>query len=183
MKLLHQLAILAVISSSAVTLCSAQSLGDVARQEKSRKASSPAAKRPTVTNDDLGSRSEESAKPPEAPAEKDATTSAPKSDTAKLRNATAAEFKVKIKERKQRVSDVEAHIKDLQREMDRWKTSNCLYVRYADNPYKNACDVPQKLTAEYERSKTQLEKSRAALEALQEEARRSGFGTSVYDPD
>ncbi len=179
MKLLCRIAVFAVIASLAATIANSQSLGDVARQEKVKKNSSPAAKRPTVTNDDIPSAPEGTTS--DAAAEDNVANPPHKTGTPKSREAAAAQFKARIKQQKQRVSLLEVHVKDLQKAMDRWKTSDCTHVLRGDG--SNACDRLQKLTDEYDRSQSQLDKARAALSVLQDDARRAGFGVQVYDPD
>ena len=53
----------------------------------------------------------------------------------------------------------------------------------ATNPYKEWCEEPEELLAELDKTEEELQKERLALEALQEEARRMGYGSAFYDPD
>ncbi len=180
MKPVRYVASLALMFACTASISGAQSLGDVARQEKSRKSASPAAKR-VVTNDDITSSAEPK---PAAPAAHNAAKPADyKPSTAESRNAVAAELKVKIKQQKVKVNVLELQVKQLQQRLDRWKTSDCTYTYHPENPYGNACDVPQKLTAAYDQAKAELQQAHSALEQMQDKARRLGFGVQVYDPD
>jgi hypothetical protein len=134
MKLLRLLAVLAAFASFSAMIGYAQSLGDVAREQKSRKATSPVSKRPPVTNDDLAPVSPDgangfAAKEPAAPAHP--------TGTASSRNDAAAEFKAKVIAQKQRVNILELQMKELPTKMDRWKTSDCTQVYHPGDPYGN----------------------------------------------
>ncbi len=181
MKRMLAIAMATVAAIECVAVCRAQSLGEVARQEKSRKtASPPTAKRPVVTNDEIGPADQE---PAETNPDSGAKKVTPKPSTAESREAVAAQLSAKIKQQKVKVNVLEVQAKQLREKLERWKTSDCTYTYHPNNPYGNACDVPQELSAAYDQTKTQLEQAHAALEQMQDRVRRQGFGVKVYDPD
>lgn len=184
MKAFRPILALAVISCWIVPICAAQSLGDAARQQKQKKASSPtpAKVKHVITNEDIGSQSQSTdsgAKP-----ETGKTGKNPEQESASASDSNAPsgpELQARIKEHRQRIAQVEAYMKDLQQQMEPWKTSDCTHILHAGTS-QNTCDIPQKLTADYEKAKGQLQEEKTSLEATQEQARRLGYGNSFYDP-
>ena len=171
-----------VLCCLSASLGIAQSLGDLARQQQDKKGTQSKA-RHVITDDDLKSPSS----PPASSSgssdslKKDKAPSPQSSASADASARSAAELQARIKDQKQRIADVEAYMKDIEKQMEPWKTSDCTHIVYTDSQ-RNACDQPQKLTAEYERAKQRLKTEQANLEDIQEQARRLGYGNSFYDP-
>jgi hypothetical protein len=165
----------------------AQSLGDVARQERAQKK--PAAtSRHVITEDKIPARPQNKALG--ASGQQADSKSKPKADDAAQDQDrddhhphSANEIQASIKQQKNTMLTLMARIDTLQRRLDAWKTSDCTQVRYIDAPNQNPCDEPPKIRAALGVARSQLEKEQATLEAMQEEARRLGYGNSVYDPD
>ena len=167
-----------LISCAGATLCCAQSLGELARQQQQRKFSSSQSKaRHVITDDDIRSSSSTSTTASTAP-KSAAQQSRPSADEDAQ---SAAELQARIKAQKQHILDIQASMKDLQQQMEPWKTSDCTHILYSDTQ-RNACDIPQRLTSDYEKAKAQLKAEQTKLEEIQEEARRLGYGSSFYDP-
>ena len=163
-----------------VLSCSAQSLGDAAREQQASKKSSSSAPKRVITNDDLHSGehlTEASAKP----AVKSGNGAKSESAGASAEHLSADEVKAGIKAQRQKIAQLEAQMDDLQKEMEPWKGSDCTHVVRPDN--SNTCDIPQKLTAELDRTKGQLDQEKKNLQSMQEDARQWGYANSVYDPN
>jgi len=176
---LQFLAITLILCSSAST-CAAQSLGEVARQQQQKKSPGGQSKsRYVLTDDDMKSSSTSSTASSDQ--KKDKKPLQQTGESAGPNTPSAAELQAAIKTERQRIGEIEAFMKDLQEKLDKWKTSDCTHVVYAGTG-KNTCDLPPRLTAEYERAKSQLKTEQSNLEELQEGARRLGYGNSVYDP-
>lgn len=173
-----------LIACSSANLCGAQSLGDVARQEQQKKGAGARPKSHHVLTDDDMEQTATSSKSPSSASSgqsKDKKSPREPGDSADAMKPSAAELEERIKEQKQLIQDIEASMKEIQDKLDAWKTSDCTHVVYAGTG-KNTCDLPPRLTVEYERAKSQLKTEQADLEEMQEEARRMGYGNSVYDP-
>lgn len=176
---LQFLAITLILCSSA-SFCRAQSLGEVARQQQQKKSLGGQPKpRYVLTDDDMKPSSTSSTATSDQ--KKNKKLSQQPEESNDPNTPSVAALQKKIKEQKQLISEIEALMKDIQERLDKWKTSDCTHVVYAGTG-KNTCDLPPRLSAEYERAKSQLETEQANLEEMQEEARRLGYGNSVYDP-
>jgi hypothetical protein len=195
----------ALATAILATACVAQSLGEVARQQRARKKPADTQRR-VITEEELRSSTSkeavaaaESSTNVEAKEMKESSpTPASKDDT-----ATAAELQAKIRAQKKKVRELEARVQEIEKKLAARETlrnlqvyqhvlnaewwnnagacdlSNALY----SNPYKEWCEEPAKLNAELEEKKPELEKERFTLEAMQEQARRQGYGSAFYDPD
>src|SRR5262249_36902124 len=153
------LAITLIMCSNA-WLCGAQSLGEVARQQQQKKSSGGQSKpRYMLTDDDMKSWS---STPSTATSDqkKDKNLSQPTGESGDPNPLSAAELQERIKEQKHLISEIEALMKDVQEKLDKWKTSDCTHVVYAGTG-KNTCDLPPRLTAEYERAESQLKTEQA----------------------
>jgi hypothetical protein len=189
--------------------CSAQSLGEVARRERARKQRPPAQKR-VITDSDLPARSTSKRSPAATDSfpESASKPGEPKpAEAAKDSKQSAAALEAKIKAQKQKVRELEAHIADVQKRLDAHKSPGGTVTvtmppvlvqpggigfnwgpcatsdAIANNPYKEWCEEPAKLTADLEKSQAELKTEQLTLEALQEQARQQGFGNAFYDPE
>ena len=163
-----------------VLSCSAQSLGDAAREQQVLKKSNSSASKHLITNDDLHS-GEHFTQDRAKPAVKTGDAAESKSAGASTDHLSADEVKAGIKAQRQKITQLEAQMDDLQKEMEAWKGSDCTHVLRPDN--SNTCDIPQKLTAELDRTKGQLDQEKKNLKSMQEDARQMGYANSVYDPN
>jgi hypothetical protein len=172
-----------LILCSGTMLCRAQSLGEVARQQQQKKTVPTQPKpRHIIPDDDLKSSSGSSPGSPTSNGEnKNKKSAHDQLESTDSNASSAAEIQERIKEQKQLIGEIQGSIKDIQEQLEQWKTSDCTHVVYAGTS-KNTCDLPPKLTAELERTKSQLKTEQANLEEMQEEARHLGYGNSVYDP-
>lgn len=163
-----------------VLSCSAQSLGEAAREQQALKKSSSSASKHVITNDDVHS-GEHLTGASTKPAVKSGNSVASEPAGASADHPSAEEVKAGVKAQRQKIAQLDARMDDLQKEMETWKGSDCTHVLRPDN--SNTCDIPQRLTAELDRTKGQLDQEKKNLESMQENARQMGYANSVYDPN
>jgi len=187
MRVPLQLGLTTLIATLTVAgaLAQSQPLGDVARQQQLGKQQS-AGPQHVITNEDLPQAA------PPSPAETKST------DTAKAEKNAAnkadelsdpSDVRGKISAQKQKVEELEAKIAADQRQLAKHDRVDigvhilpyCIMPDYVQEQrgYKDWCDEPAKLQAEIDDLQKQLESERVTLNAMQEEARRQGFGNSV----
>lgn len=188
----------ALLCSAAAASCLAQSLGDVARQERERKShiSAPAH---VYTNDEIPSR------PPGDSAWSQASASSEGApSTGAPAKPSADEVRAKVRKQQQKVHDLEARLADIQRQLDQRASVGMVttpgfvmfpsmsppgYCTMIDAMYaasaadRDWCDQGVRLLQEQDEVQARLQKEQSALEDLQEQARRMGFRSAVYDPD
>lgn len=182
MKSLLQIAIFLLISLWCLNSCTAQSLGDAARQQQAQKKSAPAKTKHVITNDDIASGvkpTDSSAKPS---VKKGSSVTSDSGAATDADRPSAPEIQANIKEQRQKIREMEAQMKEIEKELETWKTSDCTHVLHA-NTSINACDEVQRLNSEHEAVKAQLEQEKKNLTDMQEEARKMGYANSVYDPN
>jgi hypothetical protein len=150
----------------------AQSLGDVARQQRQKAAKDPQAPHKVVTNDEIPESPDASA------SSSDDTAATPDSSAPSASPAgkkTAEQWKAEIQVRKARIAA-------LQSQADKLNGS----VHFVEaNRYYNGVQYNQyqlKKQQEAQRLQKQLETEKKALGDAQEAARKDGFGSVVYDP-
>ena len=149
-----------------------QSLGDVAREQRQKQAQKPAAPHKVVTDDDM----------PSHPAEADdsaAKTSSPSSAVEHPpinSSSNGAQLKAAFSAQKQKIRNFEQQLNDLRAS-----------VHYVEaNQYSNGVQYNQaqlRKQQEAGRAQKQLDEAKKNLQAMQDAARKAGFGSSVYDPD
>ena len=161
------------------TLAAAQSLGEVARQNRLKKA--PAAHRVVSDEDTPAAGKPDDPAAQKADSKADSPQSADSTDQEKPKAKSAQQVRNGILAQRRKISSVEEQVADLHERIDQWKGSNCTMVLYPDG--SNACDELPQLKATDNRLKSQLAREHAKLDALQEEGRRLGYGNSVYDPE
>lgn len=182
MNLHRQIAWMALISISSLSCCVAQSLGDIARQQQDAKKSSTSQPKHVITNDDIAS----GAKGADSSAKTATTKAAPHPGAADpdadADRPSAAEITAGIKEQKEKIQEIEAHMKEVQQQLQTWKNSDCTHVLHSDT-LANACDDLQRINSALEQTKNQLDQEKKNLASMQEDARKMGFANSVYDPN
>ena len=100
-------------------------------------------------------------------------------------------FQNQIKVEKGKIVDIQNRITSLKNQFAAWsaefsqdsEASACWSSAYSEPYYKDWCDTGRNLKAQYDASQTQLAQETARLEQMQENIRRAGYGTAVYDPD
>ena len=161
------------------TLLQAQSLGDVARENREQKAGTSSTTPKVITNKDLQTDGDDdSSAPPNPP-----TPPRPTSDSTSRKAAAQRATDQRVAEQwKQRILAQERTIANLQVRVDSIQTS----IR-STNP--NGTNDGQVYTRYQERqlerlkqTQLQLDQQKHILEDLQDAARRAGMHTPVYDP-
>ena len=175
--------------------CPAQDLGEVARQQKAKKGPAPSSERHVITNEDIHSSTATSAADPSSPpkgtagrSESAAKASDSKAGTKEEKKPSVEEVKQAVLAQKRVVSSLESEIKRIAGEQTKLARAleagvSCQNVFLIGTAHENVCGLPEKLVAEKRRLQDQLYRERTALEEMQEEARRMGYGNAVYDPD
>ncbi len=145
-----------------------QSVADAARQERKKEPSKDSAASPKViTNDDLTG----SAPPQTAPRAKTSSNKDSKAD-----QETAA-FSRNAENTKAAILAQETRIKGMQTQIDTMRAS----IRYVETGVPLNQNMQQKQQAA-DRMQEQLNLEVKHLQAMQEAARKAGFGSTVYDP-
>jgi len=174
-EIICALAIVMVSAGFAFTQDDAQSLGDLARQQRQKHEQAQAVQTKdgksakVFTNADLPAAPNDSAVEPA-----DSGKAPPPAASGKLL-AGSEQMKAAIQEQK-------AQITELQQQIDQLNGS----IRYAPGNCVRGCvqwnERQDKKQGEVERMQAQLQEMKSRLEEMQESARKQGFGSSVYDP-
>jgi hypothetical protein len=151
----------------------AQSLGDVAREQRQKQQTKDAhAPHKVVTNEEI----------PESPdastdsSSEGGTTPESSEPASSAGNKTAEQWKSEIQARKARISALQSQVEKLNNS-DHFVEANRYYngVQYNQHQLKKQ--------QEAQRMQKQLDSEKAALSNAQDSARKAGFGTAVYDPE
>ena len=179
---------LAAFLAALVLVCAvqvaAQSLGDVARQNRQKKT--PSAHHVVITDEDAPTtnkpvtEADKSAKPASAKSDSAESADSPETENSKSK-PSAEQVRNRILAQRRKIRALEEERSDLQERIDQWKGSDCTHVFYPDGT--NACDELPQLSAADSRLKSQLAREKTKLEAMQEAGRHLGYGSSVYDPE
>jgi len=168
-KLVHT----AVIAILLATAAHAQSLGEVARQQKRQKSDPQAAPTPkkVYTEEDFGESdpADKSTSPADA---KHSTTSANEREKKAL---SAEQWKAKIQKKKDLIAAVQERIDKLEGSVNYVQNNRNIYT---NAPEYNEHQHQKELAAQ--RLKAELEQQKSELSDLQEQARQQGFGNAVY---
>lgn len=173
-------AVLSAIASIllAHSVC-AQSLGDIARQQREKNKQQATTTDKVLTNDDLSttghsadtasddSQKKKSVKPKTSPAA---------GQSNKDEQPSAEELKAAIQDKKQAIAETQDEIAKLQ--------STINYVQNNRNIYTNAPeynDAQKRKEQEVNRLKGVLQQQQDELKDLQDTARKAGYGSAIYD--
>jgi predicted RNase H-like nuclease (RuvC/YqgF family) len=144
----------------------AQSLGDVAREQRQKQAKDAHPVHKVVTNEDI----------PESP-EATSTTSVTDEPAAPASNDThaAEQWKAKLETQRNTIASLQSQIDKLNASIH-FAGPNCVAncVQYNERQIHKQDEV--------ERLQKQLEEQKQKLEEMQESARKAGLGSSVYEP-
>jgi hypothetical protein len=180
----RKLALLTILFFASVFFTSTatlgQSLGDVARanREKQNQANASAPQAAVITTDDLDAGSSvpptAAAKPSKAASGKSSNTASPgRSNGEQVDPKLAAEWKRKIVAQKSKVLTLQAQIEQLNAQIHPPGAAE-----FDGPPSRDQARRMQRV-AEIQ---VQLDEQKRALSEMQEEARRAGMHTAVYDP-
>ena len=172
----HSLAVAAVVVGLGVFATGsvfAQSLGDVARQQKQNSAQTKPAAKKVITEDDLPTQETISTGSSDSRAT-DASKEEKQGDSTADKMKSADEFKAAIQSQKQNVDS-------LQKQVDDTKAS----VHFVEaNRYSNGVEYNEhqiQKQKEADRLQKQLDEEKSKLQDMQEQARKAGFGSTVYE--
>jgi len=157
-----------IIAGLLISPAFGQSLGDVARAErdKAKVASTSGSPKKVITNEDIPEHSEESDDP--IGQEHDALP--PSNDL-----HSAAQWKAAILRQKSAIAELQKNIDQVR------GTIHFIEV----NRYRNGAQYNQRQMQkqqDVEQMQKQLDALKRGLEEMQENARRAGLGSAVYDP-
>ena len=172
-----------VLSAIALVLLAqsvcAQSLGDIARQQREKNRQQATTTNKVLTNDDLSTAgdsvdtaSDDSQKKKTAKPKTMATADRPEKD----QQPSAEKLKAAIQDKKEVIATIQDEITKLQ--------STINYVQNNRNIYTNAPEyneVQKRKEQEVNRLKGILQEQQDELKELQDTARQAGYGTAVYD--
>lgn len=180
MSLKSSTAVLSAVASFllAQSLC-AQSLGDIARQQRERNKQQAPTTNKVLTNEDI-STSGESADDPSNDLQKKKPakqkTSRTTEQSEKDGAPSADELKAAIQEKKEAIAEIQERITKLQ--------STINYVQNNRNIYTNAPEyneAQKRKEQEVNRLKGILQQQQDELKELQDTARKAGYGSALYD--
>jgi hypothetical protein len=177
------------------TVCVAQdsqSLGDVARQARAQKQAKGNGSKASSDSKDQDSNSAESSRPKasrvitndDSPNTTDLTPTVAKQSlentaapvqSAGNRDAQGEHWKSQIQSQKEAIASLQSQITELGSSIH-YAGANC--VANCEKWNENQ----QRKQEQVEAMKAQLEEQKQHLEEMQEQARKQGFGSSVYDP-
>jgi len=169
MRQAHKIAAAVAVVLFLVAGSCAQSLGDVAREQRQKQARDAHAPRKVLTNEDLP----EHAEPVSTTSVTDAHDTAPASPAANDTHA-GEQWKEKIEAQKSSVASLQSQIDQLNSSIH-FAGGNCVAncVQYNEQQVKKQDEV--------QRMQKQLDEQKKQLEDMQESARKAGLGSSVYE--
>ena len=180
MQIRSSLAVLWAVTSVllAQSIC-AQSLGDIARQQREKNKQQATTTNKVLTNDDLSisghsddTAPDDSQKKKTAKQKPSATAAQPDKDG----QPSAEELKTAIQDKKQAIAETQDEITKLQ--------STINYVQNNRNIYTNAPEyneAQKRKEQEVNRLKGILQQQQDELKDLQDTARKAGYGSAIYD--
>lgn len=152
-----------------------QSLGDVARENREKKASNPSAPAKVITNTDLGIDPDGDPSAEAASAPKSSATSRKAEEQRATEQRAAEQWKQKILAQKRTVANLQVRV-------DALRAS----IEFVDpNGYSNGYVYNRFQARQLERLKIMeavLAEQKQKLDDMQDTARRAGMHTAVYDP-
>ena len=151
----------------------AQSLGDVARQQRQKQQAKDAhPARKVVTNEEIPESPDASANSsPDSDSSGESSTPAASNGG----NKSAEQWKSGIQAQKARIAALQAQVDKLNDSVH-FVEANRYYNGVQYNQYQ------LKKQQEAQRMKKQLDGEKKTLEHMQESARKAGFGSAIYDP-
>lgn len=172
--------------SSAVLLSSlllaqniyAQSLGDIARQQREKNKQQATTTNKVLTNDDLGAPEHSADTISDDSQKKRSTKQWPSTaeQSEKDEKTSAEELKTAIHNKKEAIAETQEEITKLQ--------STINYVQNNRNIYTNAPEyneAQKRKEQEVSRLKGILQQQQDELKDLQDTARKAGYGSAIYD--
>jgi hypothetical protein len=151
----------------------AQSLGDVARQQKQNSAQSKPAPKKVITEDDLPTQESISTGSSDAKAT-DTSKEVKQGDSTADKMKSADDFKAAIQTQKQNVDSLQKQVDDMKASVHFVEAN-----RYSNGVQYNEHQIQKQKEAD--RMQKQLDEEKSRLQDMQEQARKAGFGSAVYE--
>ena len=158
----------------------AQSLGDIARQQREKNKQQITTSNKVITNEDISTPGESAEAPSTDLKKKKSTKQKPSTggETSEKDDdpPSAEELKASIQEKKEGIAKIQARINEIQ--------STIGYVQNNRNIYTNAPEyneAQKRKEQQVNRLKGILQEQQNELQELQETARKAGYGSAVYD--
>lgn len=164
------------VSMLMISASHAQSLGEIAKQQRERNKQQVTHSSRVLTNEDLGNGSNSGERTPAASPDQKRKASAHAGQSDENNAPSADEFSSKIQHKKQTIAEIEDRIAKLQ--------STINYVQNNRNIYANAPEYNEeqkRKEQEVSRLKGVLQQQQDELQELQDRARKAGYGNAVYD--
>lgn len=173
MRHAHKVVAVAGVILFALASSHAQSLGDVAREQRQKQAQAKDAHAPhkVLTNEDLPESTQPDSSTSVSTNEHDTTPAPPASNDIHA----GQEWKAKIEAQRSSIASLQSQI-DKENSSIHFAPANCVAncVKYNEQQLKKQDDV--------QRMQKQLDEQKQKLEDMQESARKAGLGSSVYEP-
>ena len=172
----HSLAVAAVVvglGAFATGSLFAQSLGDVARQQKQNSAQTNPTPKKVITEDDLPTQGTISTGSSDSKAT-DASKEEKQGDSTADKMKSADEFKAAIQAQKQNVDLLQKQVEEMKASVHFVEAN-----RYSNGVEHNERQIQKQKEAD--RMQKQLDEEKSRLQDLQEQARKAGFGSAVYE--
>jgi hypothetical protein len=172
----HPLAVSAVVIGLGVLATGnafAQSLGDVARQQKQNSAQPRPAAKKVITEDDLPTQETISTGSSDWKVT-DASKEEKQDDSAADKLKSADDFKSAIQAQKQNVDSLQKQVDDMKASVHFVEAN-----RYSNGVQYNERQIQKQKEAD--RLQKQLDEEKSKLQDMQEQARKAGFGSAVYE--
>ena len=150
----------------------AQTLGDLAREQRQKQNDKPATARKVITDEDIPSHADESRTKGDKANDQ--------SDDGNLN--TPVNTETNGEELKAKCRAIKQEITDYQTQLDKLRASSKFVEA---NRYVNGAQYNQHQLAkqqEADRMEKRLEQMKQKFAEMQERARKAGFGSSIYDP-
>ena len=157
----------------------AQSLGDIARQQREKNKQRATTTNTVLTNDDLsiaGHSADTASDDSQRKKSAKAKTSPASGQSGRDEQPSAEELKAAIQDKKQAIAETQAEIAKLQ--------STVNYVQNNRNIYTNAPEyneAQKRKEQAVNRLKGILQEQQDELKDLQDTARKAGYGSAIYD--
>jgi hypothetical protein len=172
----HSLAVAAVVvglGALAAGSVFAQSLGDVAREQKQSSAQTKPAAKKVITEDDLPTQETISTGSSDTKGT-DTSKEEKRGDSTADKLQSADEFKAAIQSQKQNVDSLQKQVDDMKASVHFVEAN-----RYSNGVEHNERQIQKQKEAD--RLQKQLDEEKSRLQDMQEQARKAGFGSTVYE--
>ncbi len=93
------------------------------------------------------------------------------------------ELRAQIREHRKALAAAEEERARVQKFVEQFRGRDCRTLYYREDPSYDVCQDMAKLPGMLKEAESRVTRERTQIEALQEDARRRGYRSTVYDPD